>query len=491
MPKSCKCKYFKKLKSNIVFKILIILIFSTSWANAQKAWTLEECINQALANNISVQQQKLQTMSVKADVLQSKMTALPSLNAQASNNWQTGFNINPKTNLPEDGLSFRTNSFGAQMSMPLFNGFQTSNNMRLQASNFKSSKLDLEATKEDVIINVSTFFLRVLQSLEAEQSATARLKSAQAQMDRTQKLYDLGGTNKSKLLQLSAQLAAEEMAVQTASNQLRQAYLQLWLYIDVTPDEKNSIINQGIDEVQMENELLTPEIIYGEYLKNSPLALASSQRVRSSEISRFMAFGGRSPRVSLTGSLNSFYSTLSTKGSGPKVFTEIPVGYWYDGSNPVSVYTLYSAYSNNETVSFSEQFKKNLGTGIGLSFSVPIFNSWSVNTNISKTTIALLNAKLNEKQVSNTIYKNIVQAHNDFRSALANYGAGKKNFDANKEALDFAQKQFDLGALGVSDYLLSKNNFIKAESDFLQAKYELIFRRQILNFYKGKSLLNK
>ena len=137
---------------NYIHLFLAVCFAIFSYGNsalAQKFYSLEDCINIALQNNIQTKQQNLQTENAKIDLLQSKLSALPSLNGQASNNWQTGFNINPRTNTPED-LAFRTNSFGAATSMPIFNGFQTTNNVRLKESDYVASKYDLENSRNNL-----------------------------------------------------------------------------------------------------------------------------------------------------------------------------------------------------------------------------------------------------------------------------------------------------------------------------------------------------
>ena len=126
-------------KKTIGFASLFLLLMNPIFAQTEKTWTLQDCVEQALKSNITVQQQELQTKSIKADYNQSKLAMLPNLNGSVSNNWQTGFAINPETNSAQNNQSFRTNSVGLNSSMTLFNGFQNSNNTRLQLSNLKAS----------------------------------------------------------------------------------------------------------------------------------------------------------------------------------------------------------------------------------------------------------------------------------------------------------------------------------------------------------------
>jgi outer membrane protein len=460
------------------------LIISTS-LQAQKSWTLEECINQAISSNIQIQQQALLTQSAKADVLQSKLQAAPSINGSAANNWQTGFNINPKTNLPEENLAFRTNSFGASANMPLFNGFQTVNNMRLKESDYKASQFDLENTKNTISLNVANAYLSALQQTEILAASSSQADATRKILERQQKLYDLGGLNRSKLLQLKAQLSNEEYAIINNQANLNQAYLNLWQLINVDPNDKNTIEKPNQLTLDVKDELKTVDAIYNEFEKRSPDVVAAQHRLRSADLQHYVALGGRSVRLSLSGSLSSFYSTLSTQSTGTPVLTNIPFGVDKNGD---PVYIQQRIYSGSETVGFSDQFKKNFGTSLGINLTVPIFNGWNVNTNIQKANIQQMNAKLSEKQVKLNVYKNVNQSYLNFKNAIKRYEASQETMDANKEAYEISEKQFELGALNISDYISSKNSFNKSQNDYLQAKYEVVFRRKVLDFYEGKPL---
>ena len=473
------------------FAILSLSFFCLSNISAQeeKVWTLQACVEQALSKNISIQQQKLTTQSIKADYFQSKLAGLPSFNGSASNNWQTGFAINPATNSAQAGVAFRTNSFGISSTMPIFNGFQTTNNIRLQESNHKASEKDLEQTKNTISLNVCNAYLRVLQSLELKNSAASRIEATKAQVERQKKMYDLGSSNKSKLLQLKAQYASEELQLVNAENTVSQAYLDLWLLIEIKPEPNNSIVVPSTEQLSVADEPRTIDAIFEDFSKRSPDVLAAEQRKRSSEIQNYIVQGQRSPRLSLTGSLSSFYSTQSKSGVGDMIKIPSLVGTGSYNSTDIPVYSMVPVgYSSYVTTPFRDQYDRNLGSNIGLNLTVPIFNGWSVNTNIQKANINQQSSKLSEKLTRNNLYRSVAQSYVDFKSAYKKYDANIQNLDANKEAFEVADKQFELGAMNMADYLNTKNSYIRAQADYTQAKFELVFRRKVLDFYSGKPL---
>jgi outer membrane protein len=456
---------------------------------AQKTYSLEDCVNIALQNNLQTKQQNLQAENAKVDLLQSKYSALPNLNAQANNNWQTGFNINPRTNTPEN-LSFRTNSFGASSNVSIFNGFQNTNTIRLRESDFFASKNDLENAKNNLKLNVANNYLRVLQQIEILDAASNQVNTTKVQLERQQKLFDLGGLNKSRLLQLKAQLASEDLNLITQNSLLLSSYLDLWQLIDLAPDTANKIVKINLSNVLVEDELRSPLAIYTEFEKQSPDVLASKNRKRSADLQRYIALGGRSPRLTLNGSLSSFYTTLGTTYTNFQTVNNPQIGYYLSGPTQVPVFSLGSQTfpTSTEMTPFSNQIKNNFGTSIGLTFSMPIFNGYNVNSNIQKATIQMEVASLTEKQTQLNLYKSINSAYLNFKNAQLRHNASIVSLDANKEALDISERQYELGGLSLTDYLASKNSYIKAQTDHYQAKYELVFRKKVLDFYSGKPI---
>jgi outer membrane protein len=480
-----------KTKIGIPFKyfacFVSIFILASQSLCAQKYWSLQECIDVSIKNNITVQQKDLTKQSVNADLLQSKLSLLPSINGQFTNNYNTGFAINPATNGAQEGVTFRNNSMGVSANMTLFNGFQQTNSIRLQQSNIKASEQDVESTKNTIRLSVANVYLQVLMNAELDDRNRLQANFTREQIVKQQKLYDLGAANKVKLLQLKAQIANEELTIVTSKNLLDQSYLSLWQLMNIEPDTTAKIVKPEIEVQKIEGENRTPSQIFNDYINQSPDVKSAQQRVRSAEISKLVSLGGRSPRISLNASISSFYSTQSQQGSGPISYSPMFYGFKDAGGTIPNIFYM-PAYSNFDVTPFSDQFNRNLGKALGFTLMVPVFNQWQVNTNIQKAKINEYSAHLTEKQIQNDLFKNISQAHQDFKAAQKKYDANQNSFDANKESYQLAESQFTLGAINTTDYLNIKNEFLKAQSSFIQAKYELVFRRKVLDFYLGKPL---
>lgn len=466
--------------------ILFVIILAHSSAKAQKYYTLEECINQAFKNNITIKQRELTKRSAEADHLQSKLGLLPTLNGQATHNINVGFAINPVTNTTQRDATFRNNNFGLNSSVTLFNGFQNVNNIKQQSFNVKANKYDVDATRNNIAISVSNAYMQVLMNTEIVQGRSLQLQSTAEQLKRQEKMYELGAVNRVKLLQLRAQYASEESQWITSQTQLDQSYLVLWQLLNMSPDTNNRV-NRPDSSLMLNipNEVKSADQIYADFLEKSPEVQAAKQRAEATRVSQNIALGARSPRLTLSGGVNSFYTTQNQRGAGTASTMLVPIGSDING-NPV--YSTITQYSSTQVVPFSEQFDRNLGKNVGLTLSLPILNGWQVNTQIQKARINKVSSDLTQKQTELDLYKNINQAYLDFKSTQKRFDANVNNYEANKEALALADAQFNLGALNTSDFIVTKNLFLQAETTLLQSKYELLFRRKVLDFYLGKPL---
>lgn len=471
---------------NVLFSAIFSLFsFQTL---AQKQYTLQECVELAFKNNITVKQRELNKMGAEADYTQSKLALLPNFNGQVTNNYNIGFAINPVTNTATRDATFRNNSFGVNSSVTLFNGFQNINNVKQQSASVKASEYDVTATKNNIALSVSNAYMQVLMNNEILDSRKFQLEGTAEQLKRQEKLYELGGLNKTRVLQLRAQYANEESQVIAGQANLDQSYLTLWQLLNIAPDTNNKVVKPDQNSLSnIQGETKSAEQIYKEFLDKSPDVMAAQKRTEASQISRRMAVGGRSPRLTLSGGLNSFYTTQNQQGVGTPMLSLRPVGIDATGA-PAPYFIPVSTYSQFEVVPFNTQFDRNFGRNFGFTLTLPVFNGWQVNTQIQKARINEVSNELTQKQTELDLYKNINQAYLDFKSTQKRYEANLNNYEANKESFILAESQFNLGALNAGEFIVTKNQYLQAETNLLQSKYELLFRRKVLDFYLGKPL---
>ncbi|MFI5218603.1 MAG: TolC family protein [Bacteroidia bacterium] len=468
----------------IIFLLLLCgIILSGSAQN--KIWTMQECVDYALKNNIQIKQSEIATEISEHQQTQSFYNMFPSLNGSGSYSYNRGRSVDPTTyryttqDVQAANLSLNTN-------VVLFNGFQLQNELKQSKLDYMSGKYDLDKIKNDISLNVAAAYLQVLYNEEQLGAQTDRVDAAKKQTDRTKILVDAGTLPKGSFLDAEAQLATEELSKVNFENQLANSYLTLTQLLELETTEGFTVEKPKIEIPDQASVTLPPAEIFKISLTSQPEIKSSEYKVQSAEKGLSIAKGSTWPRLSLFGSWGTNYSDQSQN-----LTQTIDKGLQPNGSYTQSGEPIYSQSYDFilEDTPFSDQANDNLNKSFGFSLSVPIFNGLSANTNVKRARLNLENAKYSSELTKNQLYKSIQQAHTDAVAALNRYKAADKSVAALTESFTYTEKKYNAGLLTSIDYTTARNNLTKSESDMLQAKYDFIFRLKVLDFYMGKPLV--
>ncbi|MBK7389567.1 MAG: TolC family protein [Bacteroidetes bacterium] len=467
-----------------LFLIGICFMFNTG-AQAQKSWTLQECIEHALKNNITIKQSEISSEIANVNYVQSKATMFPDLNASGSYSYNFGRSVDPFTN-DFTNSEIQSANISLNGGVTVFGGFQLMNTLAQSKYDFYAGKENLQKIKNDIALNVAASFLQVLYGKESLKAANDRLNAATETRNRTRLMVEAGSMAQGNLLDAEAAMAAEELAVVNAENLLKSATINLMQLLELKPADGFEVTVPATEFPEQSSVAMNPDDIYSTSVKILPEFRAAAYNLQSAEKGLAIAKGGRYPRLSLFGSLSTGYSNARTRFAGSPVF----LGYLPNGSVTSSgdeVLTPAFDY-RSEKVPFNDQLDENYNKSAGISISIPIFNGWATESAIKRAKLNLENIKYNQLQTQNQVYKSIFQAHADAVSGQKKFYAAEKSANANKEALSYAEKKYNVGMMSSVEFLNVRNNAAKAESDLLQAKYDLIFRIKVLDFYLGKPL---
>ncbi len=456
----------KKYLFNI-FVFICLLAASPGILFAQeKLWTLQECIQYAIDNNIQIKQQVLQTMYQENALEQSKLNLLPTINGQASHNYSFNRTLDQTTYQYVD-QNGQSNQFYVGGSLNLFNGLQNYNTIRRNKYQLMASELDLQSIKDNISLNIALAYLQILLNNELVTATDNQLQITRQQIEKTKKMFEAGSIARGNLLQIEAQAASEELQLINLKNQLDISYLTITQMLElespegfriVAPEisiDTNTVISGNIKDIFGQAQGLRPEI------KSAELNL------NASEYDLKIAQGARSPRLSMSHSVSTMYSNIRQK---------------FLNLDPVTSMPLYGDYP------FSEQLHDNLNYGLGFTLNVPILNGWQVNKNISNSKISIDNYRYTLEGEKKRLYKNIQQAYADAVAALKKYSASMKAVTSMEESFRYTEQKFDVGMVTPVDYNAAKTQLLNAQSDMSQAKYEFIFKTKVLDFYKGLPL---
>ena len=444
------------MKSKILFPAIISGIFIFFPVFPQDPWTLEQCIEYAYKNNISIKQQTINTEYNKNNLEQSKMSRLPSLNASSSYGATFGQGIDPIT-YEFKNQTVQSMNMSLNTAVTLFGGLQKVNTIQQNEFNLQASLKDLEKLKNDIALNIAAAYLQILFNRELLDVAKSQLDITRLQVERTQVLVNAGSLAKGGLLEIQSQQASEELQVVNAENNLVISYLNLSQILDLESAENFNIVIPEISEIQ-ENELLFGvDMVFASALNTLPQIKGSEFRLSAAESGLKYAKGARIPRLGLSASYGSGYSDIRQK-----------IG--------------------NATYPMNEQLRDNASKSLFLTLSVPIFNNYMIRNGIKNSRLNLSIVELDLANTKNQLYKEIQQSYADALGALKRYRATEKALVSMEESFKYTQEKYQVGLVNAVDFNVAKNQLTRTQSDLLQSKYNYIFKTNILNFYRGEPI---
>ncbi len=475
--------------------ILGVMLFFTGLivSHAQKVWSLEDCIDYALTNNIEVKQQMLNIDYGDQTLLQSKLVMLPDLNGYASHGYNWGQTVDQYTN--EFATErVRSNNFYVSSQFTIFNGLQQVNQVRKNQLDLMATKYSVDKFMDDVSMSIAAGYLQILYYGELKRVAVAQLDITQQQVDRTKKMVEAGTLAKGELLLIEAQLATEELNLINVQNNLDIAYLTLVQLLDLPTAEGFVIEEPDLEQIQSPEAPMGADAIYEIALDSRPDIKSAELSLQSSEKSLSIARGALSPIFGFSGSWGTGYSgAASDYDLGINPYDVPPQLIGYTASvEPVGVYSLpYTQYMDYETKSFKNQISDNMNKSIMVNLYIPIFNGWSVRSNIAKAKIGISNASYTLDNTKLRLRKVIQQAYADVLAALKTHAAAEKMVVATTESFKYADQKFNVGLINSVEYNEAKKELTKAQAELIQAKYDYVFKLTTLDFYMGRPLTLK
>lgn len=436
---------------------LILLSLFSVLAFSQKKWSLEECVNYAIENNLQVLQSNLNTKNQDNSLKIAKREYLPSVSGTLENSasFGKGRDVFGNTNR-NDNFSSNAN-VGADVL--LFNNGRLEKNIRRTEFEVEATQFDLERIKNDISLQIAQQYLSILLNKEITKISKRALENADKLYQRAKITTEVGTTARTILAEAEAALAREKQNVNTAEVNTNRSLFALAMLLQLT-DYKSF----DVQEVPLENNLSAPlyaiENIIDKAYENQPQIKAAESRIKSAEAQT---------QVTRT----AFWPTITANaGIGSSDFMLFKAGRDING-NPIT------------QSGFFKQYKDNFGQQIGVSANIPIFNKGITRLNVEQSKInedITRNTLLQQKQ---QVLQNVQQAQFDAESNYENYLAATEAEKSSKLALDFAEKSFAAGRATVYDLNSARNNYANAQGSVAQSKYNYLFSMKLLNFYAG------
>lgn len=495
------------MKKAIVLSLLTIWVSHSGFSQSieAKKWSLQECVEHALNNNLDVQDSRLNLENAGYTLDQNNWNQYPSLNAGAGYGFNWGRSIDPTTN------QFRTeriNSIGlnANANMTLWNGLQIRNSIQQSKQNVIASEFELQATQNNIALFVANAFLTVVQNKELLQNSEFQMEIVKEQLDRTNKLVDAGSLPISNKLDLESQVATAELNVVNAENALTFSMLNLKQLLMIPASEPFDVEVPDVGDPQdLTNK--SPGSIYDIATGHLPDLRAVEYREQSAETGLKVARGGYQPSLSLNAGIRTNYSSAADRqrlvSDGTTQTVNNPsIGYLTDVNGNASTQLYQSPFGSFTTNDVStidgftvqdgypvgSQLDDNLSQNVSINLSVPIFNNMQTRINVQRSKIAYERALISKQRAQINVRNDIEQAYNNAVANSKTLQAREKQVQALQEAFRVTEQRYNLGVVNSTDYQVALNNLNAAETDLVRAKYDYIFSLKVLDFYEGKPL---
>ena len=471
------------MQKRVIFFVCAMLL--TGFLKAQESWSLEQCIQYAIDNNIQVKQQALNKNYYQNQLTSSKLSALPSVSASAYESLRFGRSVDPYTNeFIEDNSQSSNMDISAQMD--LFRGGQRYHEIKKAELNLEASLKDLEKAKNDLSVNIANAFFNVLYNEELLEVSIRQVETTREQVSNTKKLVNAGSLAQGNLLEVQAQLANEELQLVNAKNNLDLSYLTLIQYLELDTVRNFKIARPFIDPINESTVLPEVEQVYYEAEMNMPeiaraeLSLSIASRDLSIARSNFY------PSLVMSASYGSGFSDAQKEIDQISPTSPVLIGYGLNGTTG----DMFDVYQYNfdytyRTKPYSDQLRDNASASLSIGLSIPIFNGWQVKTAVNNAKINLESQQYSLEIAQKQLYREIQQAYADATAAMKRYIATKKALESMQESFRYTQKRFDVGLVTSLEYNTAKTQLNQTESELLRAKYEFVFKQKILDFYRG------
>ena len=434
--------------------IISALMLSMLTVSAQKQWTLQECLDYALENNITLQKSQLQKRSATEDLIGSKHALLPTLNA--STNQSLGYQpwkdsgistvTNGTVNTKVDKTSYN-GSYSLSGQWTVWNGNKNYNNIKLNGLTEQQAELTVHETANTIQERIAQLYAQILYMAENVKVKEQTLETSKKNEARGQEMLDVGKMSKADLAQLTAQRANDEYNIVEARGQLMEYKLQLKQQLEITDEEEFDVAIPTIDDERLLAEIPPLQSVYEEALINRPEMERLQLAIKSSDVSLAIAKAGWLPTVNMTGGVTTSTNSLSNNGWG-------------------------------------DQMKTNVNTSLGLGVTMPIYDGRTTKTAVNKAKIKQLQAHLDLLDKQKTLYADIQKYWVNALTNQQKYKAATSSVESAQESYDLLSEQFRLGLKNIVELMKGKDSLLSAQQNKLQSKYLALYNKQMLDFYQ-------
>ncbi|WP_455673131.1 TolC family protein [Phocaeicola sp.] len=445
------------MRQRVVYLAIALAAATSLPAQEAKKWTLNDCIDYALEQNIQLQQNKISLEESAVDVKSSRAALFPSLSFSTGHNvtnrpYQENSNTVSGTEIiTSDSKTTYNGNYGLNAQWTVWNGNKRLNSIKQSKMNQQIAGLAVAQTENSLQEEIAQVFIQILYANESVKINENTLQVSQATYERGAELFKEGSISKADLAQLEAQVSSDKYQLVTSESSLRDYKLQLKQLLELDGTEEMELELPILADEHVLQPLPSQTDIYQQALASRPEIQSSKLSIESSKLDISVAKAGYYPTISLSASTGSTTNSASDNAWG-------------------------------------KQMKFGWNNMIGVNVSVPIFDNRQNKSAVEKARLQYSSTQLDLINKQKELYKNIESLWLDATNAQQQYDAAETKLKSSLTSFDMVSEQFNLGMKNTVELLTEKNNLLSAQQQRIQAKYMAILDRTLLNFYAGQEI---
>ena len=439
-------------------RILVCLVMASPFlVQAQKQWTLQECLDYAMANNITLQQNRISSQQRNAEVEAGKAALWPSLSFSTNHNVSYRPFSESTINLTNGSMSTTssetnyTGNYGINANWTVWNGGRNRYNIQASEMNKQLADLQTEETANSIQEQIAQLYIQILYVTEAVKVDSEMVKLSTLQRDRGLEMLKVGSMAKVDVAQLEAQVTQDKYSLVNMQSQLANYKLQLKQLLEILGPTEFEIAILALTDQQVLTLIPDRQAVYQQALETRPEIQSSKLNIDAAKLEIKNAKAAALPTLSMSANMASNHAS---------------------GIN----------------THFDRQMKKNWSNSLSLSLSVPIFDQKQTKTNVTKAKLATRNSELQLQDTEKKLYSNIENFWLQATTSQQQFIAAKSNVENMTQSYELVSEQFRLGLKNIVELTTGKNNLLSAKQQMLQSKYMALFNMAMLRFYSGEKI---
>lgn len=436
--------------------VLSLLMFLPLLSSAQKLWSLEECMRYSVENSYATGRAERQLQTANQNFIGAIGRHLPSISASVGANGNFGRGVDPATNAYINTATFN-NGYGINVGLPIFDAWSLVNNTRYQKINKLKARSQLQQSQDDIALQTMTLYIDVLYNAGLVDLTELKVANSRHDLERTERQSELGVKSMADVAQFAANLAIEELSLITRQNAYQTSVLRL-----------KEIMNFPVEDTLMveKNSIIS----HSNYGAASTIFDAAMAYLPAIDILKRTIAG---EKLQLAIAKSAYYPSLSASAG-------ISTSYYT---------TLTGSQNRSSADHFMSQIKNNLGEGVSVALSIPIFNGMSARTQIHKAKIAYEQAQSDYQEQMRALRIEIEQAVMDMDAAYLQVEGAQKAVKANELAHRAAQSKYEQGLLSVIELQTAANSLMLSQVELLSAQLRFGAKSKQVGYYAGEPLI--